>query len=199
MATWHGTPDVRVRGAPFVLQRKEESEESDTESITSDGATTTFEAKKNFLPSNLPQTISTCVVSSSTEKRLHPDLPAIVPTILIDEHQFQVCLYDCENDVLLISEPVELAKKGGLSSSGMAILWLVINHRFFLQPLHDELAQYPSTIKSSLEAVGALDSYNELQRKDLNWDGRSKGYDNKELPFVLVPLLPPAKKCKVEF
>ena len=36
METWHGTPDARVRGSPFVLQKKEkeESEESDAESTT---------------------------------------------------------------------------------------------------------------------------------------------------------------------
>ena len=48
---------------------------------------------------------------------------------LMDEKQFQVCLYDCEMDVLLVSDPVELATKGGLSGSGMTVLWLVLNHR----------------------------------------------------------------------
>ena len=129
--TWHGTPDARVRGSPFVLRKTEESEDrdSDTESSASDGATTTIEAKRKFLPSNLPQVISTCVVSSFTEKCLHPELPAVVPTLLMDEKRFQVCLYDCEMDVLLVSDPVELATKGGLSGSGMTILWLVLNHR----------------------------------------------------------------------
>ena len=129
--TWHGTPDVRVRESPFVFRKTEESEnrDSDTESSASDGATTTIEAKRKFLPSNLLQVISTCVVSSFTEKCLHPELPAVVPTLLMDEKQFQVCLYDCEMDVLLVSNPVELATKGGLSGGGMTILWLVLNHR----------------------------------------------------------------------
>ena len=129
MKTWHGTPDARVRGSHLVFQEVEngESEESDAE--LSDGATTTVEAKRRFSQSNLPQVIATCVVSSFTENGLHPDLPAIIPTILIDAHQFQVCLYDCQTDVLLISEPVELATSGHLSRRGMFVLWLVINHR----------------------------------------------------------------------
>ena len=129
--TWHGTPDTRVRGSHLVYRRveNEESGESDAESTASDGATSTIEAKRRFSSSNLPQMIATCIVSSFTEKGLHPDLPAVVPTILIDPHQFQVCLYDCQTDVLLISEPMELATSGCLSCEGMLILWLVINHR----------------------------------------------------------------------
>ena len=89
METWHGTPDARVRGSPFVLQKKEkeESEESDAESTTMMEQQPQSKQKK-FLASNLPQVISTCVVSSFTEKSLHPELPAMVPTILIDEKQF---------------------------------------------------------------------------------------------------------------
>ena len=124
--TWHGTPDARVRGSHLVFQEvengeSEESEESDAE--LSDGAIRRFSLK------NFPQMIATCVVSSFTENGLHPDLPAIIPTILIDAHQFQVCLYDCQTDVLLISEPVGLATSGHLSHRGMFVLWLVINHR----------------------------------------------------------------------
>lgn len=83
-----------------MVGKTEESEgrNSDTESNASDGATATIEAKKRFSSSNLQQVISMCVFSSFTEKFLHPELPAVVPTILIDEKQFRVCLYDCELD-----------------------------------------------------------------------------------------------------
>ena len=101
---------------------------SDEESVASDGVTRN---KILYTVATLPQVITTCVVSSFTESTLHPDKQALVPTILIDQNQFRVCLYDCETDVdvLLISEPKLLATRGELSRSGMAFLWLVINHR----------------------------------------------------------------------
>ena len=130
--TWHGTPDMRVRGGVHLVHQKvEEGEDtlaitavdSDYESVSSDGMTTTIE------DSTLPQVVATCVVSSFTESSLHPDKPALVPTILIDEERFRVCLYDCKKDVLLISNAKSLSTKGGLSQSGMALLWVVLNYR----------------------------------------------------------------------
>lgn len=132
--TWHGTPDARVRGTSIVsLQRSEDCyqvrEFSDDESDTSDGTATEVEGKLVFGENNLIQAIATCVVSSFTAKTRHPDMQAVVPTIIIDEENFRVCLYDCERDVLLISNKKLLATKGHLSRSGLAFLWLVINHR----------------------------------------------------------------------
>ena len=101
--TWHGTPDLRVRGEGyFVREKVEEGEhtlaittvvESDDESVSSDGMTTTIEGKIAFSDSNLPQAVATCVISSFTENSLHPDKLALVPTILIDEKCFRVCLF----------------------------------------------------------------------------------------------------------
>ena len=134
--TWHGTPDVRVRGGTEVVCRKEAGDsfvvddvESDDESVTSDGMTTTIEGKIVYSDANLPQLVSTNVISSFTEKSLHPKKPALVPTILIDGKLFRVSLYDSEKDVLLISEKKLLTTKGGLSQSAMALLWVVLNHR----------------------------------------------------------------------
>ena len=134
--TWHGTPDLQVRGEVyFMCEKIEEGEntraittvvESDDASVSSDGMTTTIKGNIAF---NLPQAVATCVISSFTENALHPDKPALVPTILIDEKNFQVCLYECTKDVLLISNPKLLSTKGGLSQSGMALLWAVVNHR----------------------------------------------------------------------
>lgn len=134
MYTWHGTPDVRVRGAEIVVEYVGEGDElnvvrSDEESVASDGATSNIEAKILYNTANLPQVISTCVVSSFTEAKLHPDKQPLVPTVLVDQHKFRVCLYDCEKDILLISESKFLGTNGHLSRSGMAFLWIVINHR----------------------------------------------------------------------
>ena len=135
--TWHGTPDARVRGAEVVYRKEEDvtyevsqdPSDDESESGASDGATTTVETKVMTKDANLHQAVGTCVISSFTEKSVHPDQKALVPTIIIDEKQFRVCLYDSEKDILLISMSKCLATKGGLSNSGMALLWLTINHR----------------------------------------------------------------------
>ena len=110
--TWHGTPDARVMGTEVVhkkvthlLDEEDDDVEEDVdrdgqsietcESSGTDGATSTVEAKLKISKGNLGQAVATCVVSSFTENKLHPDKHALVPTILIYLNQFQVCLYDC--------------------------------------------------------------------------------------------------------
>jgi len=97
--TWHGTPDVRVRGSEFICRIAAPQFEIIDEVVSSDddaekrsdGTTTTFEEKLRYKDANMLQAIGTCVVSSFTEKSLNPDLQALVPTILID--QSFVCAY----------------------------------------------------------------------------------------------------------
>lgn len=137
LSTRHGTPDVRVRGCEFVVRNVLNEEENDIETemcesgdeTSSDGGSTPIEVKLSYMVSHMPQTIATCVVSSFTERCLHPRKQVVVPSILIARNQFRVCLYDCKRDVLLISEPKLLATKEQLSRSAVAFLWLVINHR----------------------------------------------------------------------
>ena len=91
---------------------------------------TPIEGKLKMKSANLRQGIATCVISAFTERTLHPHLKSCVPTILIDEMQFRVIMYDCEIDSLLISEAIDLKTKDSLSKSAMTVLWLVLNHRY---------------------------------------------------------------------
>ena len=135
--TWHGTPDMRVRGCEVIALTKEDDVDSEDEedgdvSIASlDGATVHVEGKKRMsLAANFSQLVGTCVTSSFTEHKLHPTQNPLIPTILIDANQFRVCLYDCVEDVLLISEPKLLSHNGErLSTTAMFFLYLTINHR----------------------------------------------------------------------
>ena len=137
--TWHGTPDARVRGMDVVWCTTEGGEvgiESDDEGVGQvvsdggrDGCSAAIEGEVVLKESNLPQAIGTCVTSAFTAKTRHPKIKTPTPTLLIDKNEFRVCLYDCERDLLRISTNKGLATKGGLSRSGMAQLWLVINHR----------------------------------------------------------------------
>ena len=129
--TWHGNPDVRVRGVSICHAKGEDvgDEDSDSGSTVSDSTAVHIEGKIQYAASNLPQAVATCVVSSFTEKSNHPDKSPLIPTILIDKKSFQIILFDCEKDVLLISNAVPLSNKGRMSRSAITLLWIVLNHR----------------------------------------------------------------------
>ncbi len=148
--TWHGSPDARVRGCELVLMKtgcddddeyddddddEEEgscsSSDSETTLVSSDRVTTNIEVKKRAkFEDNFSQLVSTCVVSSFTEHHVHPSKNTMVPTILIDQSVIRVCLYDCINDILLVSQPRLLSHKNTrLSTTAVFLTWLVINHR----------------------------------------------------------------------
>ena len=135
--TWHGTPEARLRGVEVVWRKDSEETSAPVEEVVSDdkgsvqgdGTRTAVEEKVLSKEANLPQAVGTCVVASFTTKAHHPEHKVLVPTVLINEKQFRICLYDCDKDVLLISTSKLLATKGALSRSGMALLWVVINHR----------------------------------------------------------------------
>ena len=149
LQTWRGTPDARVRGCEVLkrqvscIQLGSQDSDSDSEDLvnyeswdensesasSSDGAAVELEAKKKSSASNLPQVIATTVVASFTHKKRHSSQQALVPAILIDLKMCQVCLYDCELDILLISASKSLGNKERLSRSAMLFLWLTINHR----------------------------------------------------------------------
>ena len=131
LETWHGSPDLLVRGTSFVVTSMgdvEDEDESDDEP-ESDGTSSMLEIKSVVRNSHLPQAISTCITFSFTEHNLHSQMNPAVPTILMDGTRFRVVLYDCIMDVLLISPFYDLCKAGRLSSTAVTFLWLVINHR----------------------------------------------------------------------
>ena len=133
--TWHGTPDSRVRGAEILLSSRICYEDEDDiranssgdESIVSDGTTANIEGK--VTAKDLAQVVGTCVISSFTEKSVHPEQSPLVPSFLVDKDKFRVVLYNCEKDLLLISDLKLLSTNGYLSQSSMAFLWIMINHR----------------------------------------------------------------------
>ena len=120
--TWHGSPDGRVRGAVVIYGSAALDE--------SEGNTSSVEAKKNIVESNVDQLVGTTVTTSFVESNLHPTKPHFaVPTILIDLNKFRVCIYDCKHDILLISQDIPLSCQGKLDPSSLFALWVVINYR----------------------------------------------------------------------
>ena len=177
-----------VRESPVKL-----SDDSSEYHSDSSGTGTVIETKKRM--NHLSQSIATCTVSSFIENSLHPELKSCVPTILIDETQFRVILYDCKTDNLLISEALNLSTKGHLSQSSMTALWVVVNHRSFLQHLPKICSEYPSGIQNVLEKAGALQKFKKLCTKDLNWP-RKKTNDEKKVYIKIEVEDRPKRKRK---
>lgn len=130
-------------------------------------------SKINF-QNNIDQAASTCITSSFTEHALHSTMNQLVPTILMEPNFTQVCLYDCENDILLVSQPKKMCSKGRLSRTGCFFLWLVINHKLFLRTLSQDLLAHKSRIKQVLEEQNHLEFYLQLKGKNVDWTSSHK-------------------------
>lgn len=114
--------------------RKEGNESSMNENSSDEellsSASTLFEGKPKInFREHIGQLVATAVVSSFTEHNLNPSMNPVVPTIWINRNAFRICLYDCVNDVLLLSQPKSLTTKGTISRTAMLIMWLIVHHR----------------------------------------------------------------------
>ena len=129
---WWGEPDACVRplnsddhdpsDSPVVVATSCKAE--------SDGESSQFEAKKEIERAHLPQAIAIAIVHSFTQSNRHPMLNPMVPTVLINGNKFQIILYDCHTDVLLVSSIVEYKINNRITTLGTLILWNIINHRY---------------------------------------------------------------------
>ena len=131
--TWHGSTEVRVKGCPAIVTLEglgegyEENSDGETDDVEQ---SVSFEGKIQTSQRHIGQLVATCVVNSFTEANLNPGLNPVTPTILFNRSSYRICLYDCNNDVLLLSEPKNLTTRGGLSRTGALLLWLTVNHRY---------------------------------------------------------------------
>lgn len=190
--TWHGQPDARIRGSSPVLEVDVVG--FDEDEAETDAATTPVEGKRKA--KKLSQSIATTVVSSFTEKKLHPSENALVPSILINCRYVRVLLYDCQKDVLLISAPLDLVNnRQHVIKSTILFLWLFINHRLFLGTIGDNLPQ--SSIHKRLEYDKRLNSFQSLREKCINWNpGRGVYADSSDAPLLTAATGPPPSKKK---
>ena len=83
---------------------------------------------------NTNQLIATCVISTFIEWNLHSNLTSMSPVIMLGPSTLQICLYDCVQDVLLLSNKVEwvMCNEDGnphIIHAGLALLWMTIHHR----------------------------------------------------------------------
>ena len=111
--TWHGTPDMRVRGTEIIRRiGVDEDDEYD-----SDGDTTPLEGKIKFKDAILPQAVSTCVVSSFTDRKVCMEM--------VEEHRRETmypqiesqCTRDCKSRGKIIFLIVDTIRNNSPSDS----------------------------------------------------------------------------------
>ena len=140
LSTWHGTPDVRIQSCCMLTTSdslfNDEEEESgyddddeqqsmvrsslhcetpDSKVSASPSASFTssiLEEKQVLQKPDLHHLIAMAVVSSFVQNNNYPGENPLVPSLLISQKGFQICLYDCVNDFLLVSEVKNLVNKG---------------------------------------------------------------------------------------
>ena len=119
---WYGEPDGRVRASSGAEEQSTTIVEIRPAKVESDGETVPVEAKVSS--NNLPQAIGTAIVSAFIEHNHHKALNPMVPTILINGEAVVILFYNCEEDLLLLSEPIRYTE-----DDGRLVVWLVVNHR----------------------------------------------------------------------
>lgn len=113
--------DSDAETSPTTKATKEE-EASPLRSFTYGEGQQEISFRKDF-----NQLVATAVVSSFTAYNCRSN-PA-VPTIWINKESYRICIYDCINDILLLSRPTRITSKGTISRHGLLIMWLIVYHR----------------------------------------------------------------------
>ena len=121
---WYGEPDGRVRARLGAEEQSTTIVEIGPAEVESDGETVPVEAKVKVNSNNLPQAIGTAIVLAFIEHNHHKALNPMVPTILINGEAVVILFYNCEEDLLLLSEPIRYTE-----DDGWLVVWLVVNHR----------------------------------------------------------------------
>ena len=77
-----------------------------------DGGMMTVEAKRRLgstvqIP-HASQLIATNITASFVEHSLHPDMNTLIPSLLLNSRTAVISLYDCQQDILMISDTLAL-------------------------------------------------------------------------------------------
>ena len=120
--TLHGYPDSNIRATKSAINCVDTSSGG-----SSPGDHMYAEAKSESKNFNLHQLVATAIVTSFTEHNLHSHLNPLVPVVMLCASTAVICLHDCVNDGLLLTDPFELitydtAGHGSIVKKGIFLL-----------------------------------------------------------------------------
>ena len=134
-STWHGYPDARVRALDVdthLVQLEEDSNNPEDSPTSTLGDSCIIEGKITKEQFNVVQLMATTVVSAFIEHCLHADLNPLIPVVMVGAPYAQICLYDSQQDILLLSDKfIWVTNKDTpvISKMGLMLIWMTINHR----------------------------------------------------------------------
>ena len=131
-ATWHGYPDARVRAFTSDTNLLKMNDNPEKSPLSTMGDSCVLEGKISRERFNVNQLIATTVVSSFIEHNLHTHLNPLTPVIMLGAPKGQICLYDSENDILLLSDVFDWITNEDnpvIVNAGLMLIWMTIHHR----------------------------------------------------------------------
>ena len=187
---WWGEPDACVR----PLDKTDPTAVVATclpDADETDGESSQIEAKTELHTAQLPQAVAIAVVHAFTQHSRHPESNPMVPTVLINGTVFKIILYDCQNDVLLVSSKVRYNEGGKMTPLGSLVLWLTINHRYvivyiciysnfalsfcreYLKPFTSVDPTLTFGLRDYATSVHLLEEFESLKETNINWTQRA--------------------------
>ncbi len=140
--TWHGTPDMRLISEPgeyIEALVKEDDVELDGSEVEEDPDPDSDFRFPTEVPGHvavnknirieLSQLVGMTVVSSFTNANLNRG--HVTAALLLCCKKVQLCIYDCVNDVLSLSDEVPLVNQDGSTSHhGAILIWIALHFRY---------------------------------------------------------------------
>lgn len=131
--TWHGQPDGRIRGYTHEEVDLMVAGIRGSDGEVSDGATSTFDAKRNINSKETSKLIATNVISSFIEQNNNPHMNGLIPSLMMNCETIQISLYDSVKDLLFTTGKIEFLLEETeftFKPSILLLIWLFINHRY---------------------------------------------------------------------
>lgn len=132
--TWHGYIDIIAADVPVTVEIRD--------SVRSGGREVKYSSKLDSY-STKQQMLSQSIVFSFLQKTRHPELEtSLIPLIGVSIEEVMFIFYDCVNDVLLQTQPLDLTMDDSYYSSVIA-LWFVLNYKCLCSGLSEDLKHAP--------------------------------------------------------
>lgn len=162
---WHGKSDILMDEVTVELASTESGDAlSESLSISS---STEIKSSKTFSDADISQIIAQTIVFSFYQRKKNKEKLKnyLIPGIGISTKSLVVFFYECEEDVLLLTDSLDLTARcdSEMNIGAVVFLWLTLNYKLFCSGITEEMKKYKADF--FVEAGKLLDVYrNEVTR-----------------------------------
>ena len=137
-----------------------------------------IEFKRKVTKTCISQAAAEAIVCSFVHHSRHKHQSPLVPILLLDGKSFYIVMYDCVDDVLLISDEVTIVKRRRALRSRILLLWMILHYQVILK----ETTQHYKDLLTDPE--GALRSRFHQKCKDDKWLHHYKSLQDYNQPSI---------------